>query len=300
MGFPRLVQKRLQAVDSIHNRRLQRPPLHAQGLGGLRVVHAGHLVPGRQVAARGVLGGQLVAELGEAPPHDVEDGAVAVEAGGGEEAAAAELGPLDGGDVGLGDVAHVDPVDVARVGQDAVGRAPAALDEGDDALVGRVDAVEAGEVVDDGAKDQGGVDRDQVELGRLAGLVGVAVAGVAVLDKVPGGPLGQRLGGAVGHGRVGVDVGEGDGVPRGLGEGGGRVGQPGGVQDGGEGRGDDDAADGGGGAGDGAEEARGAVDGGVDEVFLGVVWEGGYQSLFFIFYSCIFGKARDGMGICKY
>jgi len=57
-----------------------------------------------------------------------------------------------------------------------------------------------------------------------------------------------------------VDVGEADRVPGGFGEGVRRVGDFRFVDDGCEGGGDDDAADGGGEAGDGAEDAGRAVD----------------------------------------
>src|SRR4051812_42940525 len=108
----------------------------------------------------------------------------------------------------------------------------------------------------------GGADGGEVEGGLLAG------------DKVPGGALGERLGDAVGGGGGGVHVGERGGVPRRLGKGGGRVVEERLGEDGGEGRGDDDAAHRGGGAVHGAEDGRGADEGWVDELRLRV----GYTS----------------------
>lgn len=270
--LPPLVQERLQTFHSINNSSLQRPPLYAQHLGCLRVINQGQLVLGRQLATLGVLRGQLVLELGEVLPHKVKKGFVAKVPGGSEQAAAAQVRLLKSIDVGLGDVAHIYPRKSTRVGQDIAVRLPLALHKGHDALVGRVDAIQAGEVVHDGAENQRWVHSDQIKLGLAA-----------ALDKVPGGLFGERLGRAVGHGRVLVDVGDGDGVPAFLGEGGVRVGEFADIQDGGEGGSHNYALDGGGGFGDGFEDAYGAVDGGVDQVLLGIGW--GRMSVFIFTHS---------------
>lgn len=172
---------------------------------------------------------------------------------------AAELGLLEGQDVGPGDVTHVDPVEDAG-GWDGVALLPLALDEGDEQRVGRVDAREAGEVVDHGAQDQRRVDGDEVELG----------AAGRVVDDAPRRLLGERLGRPVGGRRVLVDVVDGHGVPRLLGEG--RVGVLGlgGVDDGGERRRHHHTPDAGSRPHDGPKDPGGADDGRVDEVLLGV------------------------------
>lgn len=175
---------------------------------------------------------------------------------------APDLGLLEASDhVGASDVTDVDPERHGALGRD--GLAPLALEQVDGALVGSVDAVEAGEVVDDGADDQGRVNGDEVE------------AGLLLLDKVPGGLLGELLGDAVGGRGGAVDVGGGVRVPAVLGEGVVRVGEVGLVDDGGEGGGYDDAADLGRRLLEGLEDAGCAVDGGVKEFLLGVTFRTG-------------------------
>jgi hypothetical protein len=91
-----------------------------------------------------------------------------------------------------------------------------------------------------------------------------------LLDEFPSGLFGKGFGGAVAEGRVFVGLGEGDGVPVCFAVGVGGVVAFGGVQDGGEGTGYDDVFYGWGVRFDGAEDAGGADDGGVEEVFFGV------------------------------
>lgn len=137
---------------------------------------------------------------------------------------------------------------------------PAADHEGHEVAVARVDVGERGEVVHDRAEDEGRVDGGDVEVGLL------------LLLEVPGGLLGQRLGHAVRGTR-----GPGDavlvrvGVPVGLAPRLGRVGQPVGRQDGGEGAGDDDALHGRRVLLGRLEHRRGAQDGGVQDLGLGVL-----------------------------
>src|SRR5437016_3011984 len=95
----------------------------------------------------------------------------------------------------------------------------------------------------DGTEDHRRVDCYQIKLGRMRGR-----------DKVPGRALGEFLGRAVGCGRGVVDVSQGNGVPGTLRKDGGGVGEFGFVDDGGEGGGYDDAADGWAVAGDGFED----------------------------------------------
>ena len=94
--------------------------------------------------------------------------------------------------------------------------------------------------------------------------------GLLLLEEVPRGLFGKSLAGSVGVGRVLEGLGLGDGVPVRFGVG---VAGPGaleGVDDGGEGGGDDDALDGGRGGFDGFEDPCRADHGGVEEVAFGV------------------------------
>lgn len=166
---------------------------------------------------------------------------------------------LERQDVRLGNVPYIYPVEGASLGK-GVALLPLALYEGDEPRIGSVDARKAGKVVHHGAEDQWWVDGDEVELD-AAGLV---------VDKGPGRLLGELLGGPVRGSRILVDVVDGHGVPRLLGEGGVGVTGLGHVEDRGERRGHHDSLDAWGGLCDGPEDARGADDGRVDQVLLGV------------------------------
>lgn len=215
-----------ETLDGVGDGLLERDPVNAQDLGGLGVVVAVNAVGG-VVAALGAVGGELVGELGEVLARDGGDLLVTEQARGDEEAAAAGLGALHGLDVRLGDVAHVDPeVDARR--RDLL--LPPAHDQRHHVAVARVDVGQGAQVRHDGPEDEGRVDGRDVEARLLA------------LDEVPGGLLGQRLGHAVrGAGRPREPVLVRVGVPVGLAELLGRVGEAGLGQDGGERARDDDA-----------------------------------------------------------
>jgi hypothetical protein len=223
---------RLQALDGIHDALLQRNPVNLQHPVRLRVVDLVPLVLRRHLPALNIVTRQLILVLGEVLPHDIRNVPVTEPRGRGEQAVTSGLGHLQPSlDVRRGDIADVDPARRGAGGCYLV--LPLPLDELDDALVGRVDGLQAGEVVHDGAKDHGRVHRGEVELG----VVG------RVLDKVPGGLLGQRLGDTVRRCGVLVHVLFRDRVPGLLREG--RVGVCDLLlsQDGGEGGGHDHAAD---------------------------------------------------------
>jgi len=97
--------------------------------------------------------------------------------------------------------------------------------------------------------------------------------GLLLLDKVPGGALGEGLGGAVAVCGVLDCLGGGDGVPVRFAVDVAWAVALEAVDDGGEGGGDDDAGDGGGGFLDGGEDA-GCADYGWVEEFLGTVLVG--------------------------
>lgn len=186
---------------------LEAGPFHAQHHGGCVVVVPEVLAGGGRPSARDVPGGQLAlpGQVGKRGPGNLGHVAVREPAPDGEVAPPAGLGPLHGADVRQRRVAHVDPDgDGARRGDPAV---PGAGDEGRGALVGRVDALEGGEVVRDGAEHDRRADGGQVEAGLLAG------------HKVPRRLLGQRLGEPVRRGGRGVEVLRPDRIPGLFGEG---------------------------------------------------------------------------------
>jgi hypothetical protein len=173
---------------------------------------------------------------------------------GDEEALAGGLlALLDSRNMAGREVAHVDP-EVSACRRDFVLR----LSEHDvpDALVGSVEAVERVEVVDDRTQDEGRAHGGDGEVGLL------------LLDKVPGGALGEGLAGAVAVGRVLDGLLGGERVPVAFG-----VGVVGPValervDDAGEGGGDYDALDRGGGIFDGSQDAGCADYGWVEEFLL--------------------------------
>ncbi|CRJ94741.1 hypothetical protein BN1723_008576 [Verticillium longisporum] len=174
--------ERAQLLHRVDDALLEPDPLDAQNLVGRRVVVAVHLVLGRELAALDLGAGQPVGELGKVLAHDGRDLAVGEPAGRREEAPAGGGGGLEGAQVGGGAVADVDPQHGgARVGDAGL---PCPAQQLDEALVGRVDGVEAREVGADGAQDERRADGDEVKGGRRG------------VDKVPGRALGELLGGA--------------------------------------------------------------------------------------------------------
>ncbi|EPE07686.1 origin recognition complex subunit 6 [Ophiostoma piceae UAMH 11346] len=252
-----LVQERLQALDSIDNALLERDPLDSEELLRLLVVVLEVLL-GAQ-ATGGASWRQPVGVLREVLLQNLEHLLVVKEAFCRKQPVAAELGLLQTSqDVRLGNVTHVHPDQGdARLGDLGV-LLPHARQRMDNALVARVDARQALQVVRNRAQHGRRVDRGQVKVGLL------------VLDKVPCGLLGQRLAGAVAGARVLLGVLDRHRVPRLLSVQGARLLPVVIIEDGGKRRRDDDAADLRGILLDALEDARGANDGRVDEVLDGV------------------------------
>jgi hypothetical protein len=112
-----------------------------------------------------------------------------------------------------------------------------------------------------GTVDHGGTDSGNGEVG------------LALLNEVPGGLLGERLGGTVGGGSA-LNLNSlivGNGVPVGLGVGVSGAETLGKVDHGGEGGGNNDTLDGGVVGNDGLEDTDGSLDGGVEEVLAVVL-----------------------------
>lgn len=246
----------LERANQVGNTLLKGNPLDAEQLVGRGGVNPEHALGPWQLAALDIGARQGIPSLGEVLRHDGGHLPVIEAPADDEEAPAARGRLVHRLDVRRRDVAHVHPQRHGARGGDLL--FPLPLQQGHDALVGGVDGLGGGEVVRDRPEHERRVHRDQVEAGPLP------------LDKVPRRALGQRLGDAVPDNLVGQGVSGGVGVPRLLRVQGAVVKGLVAVEDGGKGRGDDDAADAGGVGRDGAQDADGAVDGRVEELRLGV------------------------------
>lgn len=235
---------------------LQSSPLNTQGLVCSRSVNLEQLRGRGSLATLDLGTGDGAAAVGEVLVHNLGNFLVGKTTADDKEALASSLGLLERSDVGGGNVTHVDPEDHGAGRGDLL--LPLALQQRDDALVGGVDGVRGGEVVDDGAIHQRGVHSRQLKVGLL------------LVHKLPGGALGEGLGDAVADQLVLLDVLDGVGVPGLFAEDGAVVVDLAAVDDGSEGAGDDDAAHVGRVLLDAAQDPRSAVDGRGDELRLGV------------------------------
>lgn len=245
-----------QTDDQVGDTLLDTPPLDPQQPIRFADVPLEGLVRRRQLAPLDPLSGQPVFELREPFPHGSRDLLVVKVSRRGEQPLAPDLWLVHGQDVRLGDIPHVDPEGHWALRGDLV--LPPTAEQGYDALVGGVDAVQGGEVVDHGAEDQRGTDGDEIE------------AGLLLFYKVPGGPLSERLAHAVRRRLGAVDIFQLGGVPALLGEGVVRVEEVLLIQHAGEGARDNDPPDAGRGLLERLEDTRGADNGGVDQLRLGV------------------------------
>lgn len=172
ISFACLDSNVLQDGDQVRNALLQRNPVNLEQLLRLVVVVPERLVFGQRATRLHLRSRQTILELGELVPHDTNNLLVGEQTGSGEEAMAASFGQLRGKHMGLGNVTNVDPQSYRCGRRDLL--LPLALEQCDNALVGGVDGFNAGKVRNDGTKDQGWADGDEVEVGLLVG------------DKVPG------------------------------------------------------------------------------------------------------------------
>lgn len=257
-----LLQEWLQALDGLRDGFFQRRPLDAGRLGSLGVVERQQLILRWQVTALDILRRQLVLQVRKVLAHNIQYFTVAKVPRRCEQPLATQLGLLKSPHMRLRDVSHIHPQEHARLGDLVF---PLALHEPHDALIGCVDAIQAGQVVDHRTKDQGRVHGHDVELG-VVGLV---------VDEFPSCFFGECLGCTVRDTGVLVDLVNGHRVPGffsevGIGVAGFRS-----VNDGGKGRSDDYTLYRGRRFGNGFEDSRSSNDGGVNQILLGIGYEMG-------------------------